>query len=190
VEAGGSFTRYDASFLNNNDGYNAGGFAEWRPGRYFRLLARGGYTAYFFDQTSSSLKAMDQDSWYGQLTVTHELTDVFSYSLDLGHELRLGTEADFIKAWHARAGFDWGLIRNLKLTSYLSYEHGDQGQGGQGGHTVETYDWLGLNLGLSHPITKNLTAAIRYRLTLRGSDVASREYTQNLVGLIVSYQLE
>lgn len=190
VEAGGSFTRYDQNFLNDNDGYNAGAFVEWRPGQYFRLQARGGYTALLFDQTSTSLRAMDRDSWYANVRASHQLSEVLSYSLDVGHELRLGTEADSIKAWYARAGLDWSFIKNFKLTSYLSYEHGDQGEPGQGAGVVETYDWLGLNFGLSHPVTKNLGAAIRYRLSLRGSDIALREYAQNLLGIILTYQMK
>ncbi len=187
-EAGGSFTRYDKPFLNDNTGYNVGAFAEWRPGRYFRVRAHAGYAAYLFDQTSTQIRAEDRDSWYARLTITHELGEAFSYSLDLGHEIRLGTDADSIEAWYARPGIDWRLIKNLRFRAYLGYEHGDQGRAGQGGGVVETYDWLGLGFNLSHPITKNLAASLRYRLTLRSSDIADREYTQNLVGLILAYE--
>ncbi len=89
-----------------------------------------------------------------------------------------------------RPNIEWSFIKNFKLTSYLSYEHGDQGESGQGGGVVETYDWLGLGLNVSHPITKNLSAALRYRLTLRGSDIALREYAQNLVGIILTYEFK
>ncbi len=53
---------------------------------------------------------------------------------------------------------------------------------------IETYDWLGVGLGLSHPLTENLMATLRYRLTIRGSDRSSREYTQDLVGILLTYQ--
>ena len=190
LEAGGSFTRYDNSFLNDNDGYNVGAFGEWRPGEYFRLRARAGYTALLFEQTSATLRAIDQDTWYGEIRGTHELSQFLSYSVSLGHELRLGAEADAVTAYYAHGSIDWSPIKNFKLTGYVSYEHGDQGKAGQGAHTVETYDWVGLGFGLSHPITKNLSATLRYRLTLRGSDVALREYAQNLVGVIVSYEMK
>lgn len=188
VEGGGSFTSYDEAVLNRNVGYNAGAFAEWRPGQYLRVEAHGGYSAYLFDQTSRVLTAVDQYAWYGRITATHQVTDFFYYSLSAGRELRLGTEADFIKAWYVRPGIEWHLVHNLKLNAYLAYEHGDQGQPGQGGAVVETYDWMGMGFGLSQPITENLAATLRYRHTLRQSDKANREYTQNLVGILLTYQ--
>ena len=189
VEANGSLTAYGEHFLNDNSGYSVGPFVEWRPGQYFRLEAHVGYAAFLFDQTSTTIRAENQDSWYGRLLASHELSEAFSYGLELGHELRLGTEADFIKAWYVRPEFDWRFIKGFRFTGYLSYEHGDQGEAGQGS-VVEVYDWLGLGFRLSHPITKKLSAAIRYRLTLRSSDHTSREYNQNLVGVILAYQFE
>ncbi len=78
TEAGGSFTTYERSSLNDNTGYNAGVFAQWRPGEYFRAEAHAGYAAYLFDQTSvplgerDRLRAQDRDSWYASIRVTHQ----------------------------------------------------------------------------------------------------------------------
>lgn len=190
VEAGGSFTTYEQDFLNDSQGYSAGVFADWRPGPYFRIQARGGYCALLFDQTSQSITAKDQDTFYAGLTVGHEITEAVSYSLSGGHELRLGTDADSIEDWYVRPAIDWHVIKNLIFSTYLSYEHGEQGQRDQAGAVGETYDWLGAGLGLSHPITKKLSFMLKYRVTLRSSDVASRDYTQNLVGLRLTYQFE
>lgn len=189
-EAGGSFTRYDQHFLNDSTGYRAGLFGQWRPGRYLKLEGHAGYQAYLFDQTSSALRAIDQYAWYGSLIATHQLTDFFNYSLGAGRELRLGSEADFIKAWYVRPAINWRPLNEVQVQGYLSFEHGDQGQAQQGGGVVETYDWLGFGFVVSRPVLGRLNAAIRYRHTLRGSDLSSREYSQNLIGLILTYPFQ
>jgi hypothetical protein len=190
LETGGSFTRYDQNFLNDSTGYRAGLFGQWRPGRYLKVEGHAGYQAYLFDQTSSALRAIDQYAWYGSLIATHQLTDFFNYSLDVGRELRLGTEADFIKAWYARPAINWRPLNQVQVQGYLSFEHGDQGQAQQGGGVIETYDWLGFGFVVSRPVLGRLNAAIRYRHTLRGSDLAGREYSQNLIGLILTYPFQ
>lgn len=187
VEAAGSFTAYDQAFLNDNQGYSGGIFADWKPGAYFRVQAHGGYSAYLFDQTSRVIKAMDQNAVYAALTVRHDITEAVSYYLSAGHELRLGTEADSIEDSYLRPSIRWNIIKDLTFSTYLSYEHGKQGHANQTGAIAETYDWLGTGFSLSHPITKNLTLTLKYRLTLRSSDVAYREYAQDLVGLRLSY---
>jgi len=190
VEAAGSFTTYDQAFLNDNQGYSGGIFADWKPGSYFQVQAHGGYSAYLVDQTSQVITAVDQHTVYAALTLRHDITEAVSYSLSAGHELRLGTEADLIEDSYLRPSIRWNIIKDLTFSTYLSYEHGNQGHANQTGAIAETYDWLGTGLSLSHPITKNLTLTLKYRLTLRSSDVADREYAQDLVGLRLSYRFE
>lgn len=190
VEAGGSFTRYEQDFLNNGQGLSAGAFAGWRPSDFIRVEARGGYTAFFFEQTSRAIRAANQDGIYASLTVSHDITKAIRYSVAVGHELRLGTSADLIEDYYVRPSVDWYIIRDLKLTTYLSYEHGKQGEGELGAALSETYDWVGTGLAISYPITRKLTATLRYRLTLRSSDLSEGDYTQNLVGVMVAYHFQ
>ena len=145
---------------------------------------------YLFRQTSFFIRAVDQDAWYAGLTLDHAITEAVSYSLSAGHELRLGIQADSIEDWYLRPAVNWHIIKDLNLATSFSYEHGTQGQGYQAGFSSETYDWFGLGFTMSHPIFKKLSGSLSYRLTLRSSDAASREYTQNLVGLQLQYLLQ
>ena len=187
LEGSGAFTGYDRKFLNDNTSYSAGVYGDWHPGLNFNVQPRVGYAIYDFEQKSSSVRAVDQDSWYADLTASHQFSDAMSYSFNLGHELRLGIQADSVESWYFRPGFTWKLIKNLSLNLYLAYEHGKQGSSDQSSISEETYDWFGGGLGLNTPITDNLTVGINYRLTLRESDTATREYTQNLAGFLVTY---
>lgn len=190
LEATGSFTSYDEPILNDNTGYSAGIYADWQPGAYFRVQPRAGYTAYMFDQTSRTVRAVDQDGWYASLSLTHDITQAISYSITAGHELRLGIQADSIEDTYVRGAVNWRIIRDLTITTDLSYENGTQGAGRGLGNFKETYDWFGGGLTLGHAITKKLIASLNYRYTLRTTDAASREYTQNLAGLRLTYQLQ
>jgi hypothetical protein len=47
--------------------------------------------------------------------------------------------------------------------------------------------WLSGGLTIAYTFMKNLRASLNYRLTLRDSDLQNRGYTQNLVGLQLTY---
>lgn len=190
VESGESLTAYRRDFLNDNQGYSGGVFADWNPGTSFRVQASGGYCGYSLDKQAQVIQAMNGETVYVTLTVTHSISDAVNYRLRAGHELRLGTSADLIEDSYVRPSIKWEIIKHLSFTSYLGYEHGRQGPATQTGGLSETYDWLGGGLIFSHPITKRLVAGLSYRLTLRASDEADREYAQHLLGLRLTYGIQ
>jgi hypothetical protein len=190
VEVTGSVTSYEQAVLNNNTGYSAGVYADWQPGSYFRVQPRVGYTEMFFEQTSRSIHATDEGSWYASLVLTHDITEAISYSITAGHELRLGIEADSIEDTYVRPSVGWRIIKDLTLAADLSYETGTQGSFQAGGGVHEAYDYFGGGINASHAITKKLILALYYRHTLRSSNVAGRDYAQNLVGLQLTYSFQ
>lgn len=190
LEAAGSFTSYDQRVLNDNTGYSLGVYADWRPGTYFQVLPRAGYTAYFFDQTSRVTRAVDQDTWYANLTVTHAITEAITYAVTAGHELRLGIQADFIEDTFVRPSVTWLAMKNLSVRGTISYETGSQGSGRANRGVEEDFDWFVGGIGLTHQLTRNLTVSLNYQHTVRTSSAASREYNQNVVGLRVNYTLQ
>jgi len=190
VEGGVSFTSYDKAVLNDNVNYNGGVYAEWHPSSSFRVKPRFGYTVYDFDQTSDVVKAEDQEGWYFDITATHQFTSSMSYSLSGGHEYRFGISSDLIEDWYIRPAFNWAFADNARFNVDLSYEHGDQSAGiyDQPGSN-ERYDWVGTTFGLTYSLSKRFVVGLNYRLTLRSSSVDNYDYTQNRVGLLVSYQM-
>jgi hypothetical protein len=189
LEASGSFTTYDQPVLNDNKGYSLGLYGDWRPGHFIRLQVRGGYTAYYFDQTSTTVPAQDQNSWYFDLTAVHDVTKSVSYAVSFGHGLSLGIQADAVETWYFRPAVSWKFIKDWSFSTSLSYERGTQGLAAS---TIvpETYDYLGLGFGLHHQITKKLSAGLNYHFTLRSSDIPSRDYSQNLVTIGATYSLQ
>jgi hypothetical protein len=190
LEGSASFTRYDQLVLNDNTSYSGGVYGDWQTSPYFHLQARGGYTLFQFQHTSQTIQTGNFSAWYIGLTATHQITDRISYSLNGGHDLRLGIQADLVDEWYVTSAITWGIINNWTFQTGLSYQHGTQGVSNQGGNFTETYDWLAATFGLNHSITDKLTASLNYRFTLRSSDQASQEYTQNLVGVQLNYRLQ
>ena len=188
IEGTGSFTTYDQMVLNDNNSYSAGVYADWRPGKAFRIQPRFGYTIFQFQQTSTNIQTSNLNSWYADLNITHQVTDAISYTLDAGHEVQTGIQSDAIEDYYVRPSIHWDIIKNVNLNTSFSYEHGDQGVGNVRNNLVETFDWLGVNVGASFSIIKKLSLGLNYRLTLRSSNVANNEYTQNFVGITLTYQ--
>jgi hypothetical protein len=187
VETTAAFTSYDYAILNNNQNYSAGLYADWLPGKALDVQARGGYTITQIQHTSLSIETSDVPSWYAGLTISHQITDAIGYSLDAGHEVQSGIQADVVEDYYARPSVHWSIIKNLGLTTGLSYEHGNQGEGNVFGNLTETYDWLGANIDVSYAIMKRLSLALNYRLTVRSSNLPTDEYTQNVVGIALTY---
>ena len=197
LESTAAFTRYEQTVLNNNDAYTAGAFAEFRPSAYLRVTARGGYATYQFQntsttnaQTSTRIQTSSQNTWYASLNLAHEPMDSVNYSLEAGHEVQLGTSSDLVEDWYVRPNINWKIIKDLSFSTSLFYEHGDQGVGSSGslpGNPNGTFDWYGGEIKLQHPLTRRLDLGFNYRLTLRSSSTPNDGYTQNLVGLQLTY---
>jgi hypothetical protein len=187
VEGTTSLTSYDQPVLNDSTGYSLGAYADWKPGHYFSLQPRLGYTIYDFDQTSVVLPAEDQDAWYVDLTLRHAPTEVVSYSISAGHELRLGIQSDMIDAYYVRPAATWSIFKDVTLNTNLFYEHGSQEGGGLGSLAGEDYDWFGGSIGFGYMPAKRLRLGLNYRATFRSSNLPNRDYTQNVVGLEVTY---
>ncbi|HTI98989.1 MAG TPA: outer membrane beta-barrel protein [Dongiaceae bacterium] len=189
LEGTATFTTYDQAIRNNSSSYSVGVFADWQPGSFLRIQPRAGYTIYQFDKTSLTSRTSDLNSWYVDLTLDHSITKFLNYTLSAGHEVRLGIQSDVIEDWYVRPNLHWSIIQRLALNTYLSYEHGKQGVGDQGGNLNETYDWMGGGVGLSYPLFKRVSTSLSYRGTIRSSTDSSREYTQHVVGLVLTYEV-
>jgi len=189
LEATLASTAYDQNTLNNSMNYSAGVYADWQPGHALHVQPRFGYTYLQFDQTSQLITAANQGSWYLDLTATHDVTEAVSYSLSAGHEMTLGIYGDTIEDWYVRPAVNLKIIKNLGLNTSFSFQDGTQGIGNRTGSLAEHYDWFTWGVGLNYALVKRLTLGLNYGLTLRTSNYQSRDYTQNLAGLRLTYNL-
>jgi hypothetical protein len=210
VEVTASYLTYEQAVLNNNESYSAGLYADYTPDSYFRVQPRAGYTIYQFQHTSESaqifdltptgvpiiaptgetIQTQDLNSWYADLTVSHQVTKAINYAFSAGHEVQPGIQSDVVEDYYFRPNINWTIIKDLSLNTSLFYDRGNQGAGNISGNLTETYDWYGGSLMVSYPLMKKLLLTVNYRLTLRSSNIPSDEYAQNLVGLRLTYQMQ
>lgn len=188
VEATATFTKYDQKLLNDHSSYSAGFLSEWEPGNEFRIQPRVGFTVFQIDQTAQSIRTADLNSWYANLRISGRATETISYTLEAGHEIRTGLASDLIETWYFRPSLRWHIAQNVTLGSSVSYEHGQQGIGNIAGNQTESFDWVGLNGNASWRILERLSLGLDYRLVLRSSELSSRSYKQNIIGLVFTYQ--
>jgi hypothetical protein len=205
VESTASFTEYDERALSDDNSYSAGFYADWRLGSSFNVQPRAGYVIYQFGQTSRSLEfttsgpvvvpvaepiqASTLNSWYVDLTVSHQISKNTSYALDAGHEIQLGVESELIQDWYFRPSISMRIVDDLRLNGSLFYERGNQSLGNTSENLSEAFDWYGGALTFSYPLGNKLIASLNYRLTLRDSNIQDRSYVQDLVGFRLTYQL-
>jgi hemolysin activation/secretion protein len=191
VESSASFTTYEQQALNNNNAYSVGPYVEFRPGPYFTLTVRGGYSINQFANTSTNIQTASQNSWYGSINITHKPRASISYSLDIGREVQSGAQSDLVEDWYVRPNITWKIINGLDFNTAISYERGDQGVGSTGslpGSPNSKFSWYTGELSLQHPLTSRLTLSLDYRLTVRTSSAPNDGYTQNMIGLQLTYR--
>ncbi len=193
TEATAAFTTYEQSYLNNNNAYTLGAYAEFSPGQTLKATLRGGFTTYQFQGGSTAIgtnppvHTSDQNSWYGSINLSQELRKSIAYSLDAGHEVQLGTQSDLVEDWYVRPNVNWKFIRGTSFQTGFFYEHGNQGVGNISGNLNENFDWYGGQFSMQQILTSRLTLDLTYRLTERSSSISTDGYTQNLVGLQLTY---
>lgn len=187
TEAAAGWTAYDQTILPDNVNYSVGVFGDWRPNSAMRITPRAGYAEYVFEHGTGALSEPDQGAWYADLMASHQLTDKVTLGLSAGHELRLGIQAASVEDWYLRPNVAWRIFRQLTGMGDVFYEHGRQGLLSQFGGVTENYDSYGFGLGLNYTAVENLTVGLNYRLTLRSSDLGTRDYTQNFVGVLLTY---
>jgi hypothetical protein len=187
VEGSASFMTYEETVLNNNQVYSAGIYGDLRPGHYFSVQPRFGYTIFDCSQTSSSVQGGNLNSWYAELTLKHQATEFLNYTLSAGHEILPGVQSDAIQDTYVRPAVNWNLTRKVTLQTSGFFEHGDESAGQQASWLEDNYNWYGGALSLSYSPAKKVRVSLNYRLTMRSSNESSNEYTQNQIGLQITY---
>jgi hypothetical protein len=190
-----AYTAYNQDVFNDNTSYSAGVYGTWSPDSALSIEPRVGYSIDQFDNNSRFLHQSNLDSWYADLSVTHQITKFVYYSLDAGRNIGAGVQSDADKYWYANAGITWNFIRNFSLQPKLFFQHGNAGIGTteiatppSGSPVVsEIYNWYGGSIGLNYQLTKRFTVGWNYQYTKRTSSVGTRGYTQNIIGLQVTY---
>lgn len=181
VEGSGSDTTYDEGERNDFQSVSFGPFLEWQVTEAINLGLRGGWSWTMFDQTGTSPAPDDVSVPYLGIDARHQLTDNFNHSFSATREVRVGFNSEFIEILAFRYGFGWQLTEMISLSGGAFYELGEE-------PGDEEYDRYGLNLGVPFQLTDRLAFSLGYQFTVRDSNFAGRDYTNNRGTATLRYQ--
>jgi hypothetical protein len=190
VEGAVGLTTYQERLLNNNTDLSAGLFGDWRANAALRVTARAGYVVYIFEQIPGQIRVSDENAGYGDVTASDQVTDKLTASLSVGHQLLLGYQGNSTDTWYVHPGASWRVLHDVTLRATPFYEQGTQGLLSLAGNFQENYEWYGVDMGLTYTPRRNLTVTADYRVTLRSSDLALRSYTQDQIGIMLTYTFQ
>jgi hypothetical protein len=183
LELEGGLTAYDQTHLENNTEFAAGPFYESQFSPYLRARLSSGFVAHFFTPTSFSA-IRDFDSYYLDLTLSHELNKWFSQWLSAGRRIEGGTPNaslyvhDFL---YYQANFY--ALKDTRFGLHVSYDHGDTSGG-----LDEVFDRYGAGFLLSRSFGRDLTATVIYEFWHKDSGLYNYGYVQNRLMFDATYK--
>jgi|GEM_PF-635919 len=187
LESTAAFTKHDQNVLNDNSIYTIGVYGDWQPGSYFHISPRVGYSLSEYGHSSSSVQTAGQASWYANLSISHQPTEILSYSLDFGKQTQNGIQSDAVETYTVGPSVTLHIFKNVGLSASFSYENGTQGAGNISGNLTESFNYYNSSISANYSLTKKLNLSLNYRNTLRSSSGSTLGYTQNLIGLLLTY---
>ena len=182
VEAGGSFTDYSSEFFHDNLQFSVGPFIEMQVSRDLRARAAGGYVRSDFEEEGISSAPSSVDDFYAQISLDHQLSQYVDHRLALGREATSGAEAELITYWYARYENNWRFSQYATLNTSLLYENGRERSG-----VAEKLWRAGGSLGVTVPLSRQLSTRVQYHLIYKNSNKANRDYLQNVIGIELHY---
>lgn len=193
LEASGSFTSYRVPIQSNNQSFSIGPYADWQLRPTIHLILRGGPTYYFFDANGRS-KASTLSSYYLGLSLSHQLTDFFSHSLDVRRDIEPGLNlgSDYIEQLTLSYSLSYALTQRIGLSASVTYQNGSQPLplfvfGPFIIEGTEHYEFYGAGPQVSWRFTDKLTASLRYFHWQRSSTFAGRGFGENTVSFNLAY---
>ena len=164
------------AFFSDAKQWSAGLFFETPISQYLRFRGSVGYTDY------APEKSPDSTGVYAQIDIQHRVNQFVDYTLTGGRSINFAFYGGSVDLSYARLLANWKIMRKVSIGTSVNYDHGSQiGSGG------ETFDRYGAGITLSRNITSKLSAILGDQFYWRTSNIADREYVNNIVSVNFNY---
>ncbi len=187
MESGASLIDYSDPLVKDGLEYNAGLFYDAPLTPHISLNSRLGYTIYSPDSKETIGEAKQEEGVYAQLSAQHQLNQFISHTLSAGRKsdigLHLALAGEYLQYYFVYWDADLEFIHHVSIRPRILYENGSRT-----GTINEHFDRFGLDLFVSRPVTRKLTASVGYRHLVRQSDVRNLSYTANSVFVTLAYR--
>jgi hypothetical protein len=185
LDVSASIIDYDQDFQNDGWSGSVGPFIELQVTRHLKFRASAGYQMMSFDAGGGNGDASDLNGWFAYMNLSHQMNSRVTEALAIGHESRLGLVTNYAEVDYARYLINWQMSSALSSSLDLLYENARESSGG----TFESEDSQRFSAGasLEYAVSRKLSVGLRYRYSLKDSNLLLRDYYQNLVSAVVRY---
>lgn len=121
--------------------------------------------------------------YYWTFAAHNKLNLWYSHSLTVGHERQPGFDANYVDIDYIRYTGSWRANTNIDLEFVTGFEHYKEAQG----FAPESLDRWYVGLGFSYRLRQNLSTRFRYSHYSRDSNLAFRDYQQNVTTIGFAY---
>ncbi len=185
VDLGAGLIHYRSASTNqfgDATQWSAGGFYEREVSQYLRFRGGAGYTVYQPDSGASLPNGGQFSGVYGQVGLTHRITQYVDYTLSGGRNISFTFYGGTVDLYYVYLQANWKVLQKTTISTPLTYEHGKQATA-----FGETFDRYGTGISFGRNLARKLNGSLGYQFYWRDSDVAGQSYTVNVVSLSLSY---
>lgn len=189
LELSGGLLAYDESErrrIQDNQHFAVGPFLSGQLSEYTAFQFGAGYVLYFLDELavpgSFTNAATTLDAVYVSASLRQQVGQFLDHSLRLSRSVQSGIASELLDLWRVEHWAAWRIVRDVGVTTSLSYEHGRQP--GLGGETLDRY---GAGISLARPLTRKAAGRVGYQVYYKQSDQPNRGYLQNRLVLDLTY---
>jgi hypothetical protein len=194
LEAAASDREYN-DFNGDYTQLSAGPFMKIQITDHIKAQVSGGYE--YIDAPQNSFNPIvetgvigpgysggSKDSYYFDVTIDHELNKYFLERFSIGHELELGLLAELSDVSYVNYTASWHVNQHLNLSFNVGYQDVEE----YGGLiSASSFDAFTAGAQANFPVTKNISGSLLYQFTDKSADIDDQGYTQNRVGLLLTY---
>jgi len=184
IELGGGLLNYTGTNVTFTSAkqWNAGVFLDTPVSEYLHFRGSVGYTEYIPDTSGTTNSTSDFTGLYGEIDLQHRVNRFLDYTLSAGHNITFAFYGGAVELTYARLLANWKIMQKTSIGTTLEYDHGTQGI-----FSPETFNRYGASISLSRTITAKSTGSLGYQFYWRTSNLAGRDYSDNIVSLNYRY---
>ena len=183
LQASFSDTRYEKSFENDNTSESLGPFVKATLSNFLSVSAAAGGFLTQYDHGGGNGDTSDVSSYYGNVGVTHQMTQYLSETLTAGKEYLPGLTSNYTQRIYVNYGDQWNATKQIGVSANLFWENLDDSDA----LFRENSNRYGLNFNISDALTDHLNVNMGYSFLLKDADPSFLSYYQNLGTLGMQY---
>ena len=179
-----TINRWKENFQNNSQTNSIGGFFVWQPTD--NLEVEGGlfWTSDFFSNNGNNQDTSGNVSApTGNLTLRHFINPLWQHAITYGRALPLGTVSNTVDTQYADYTVQYDGFARSRVDFGVGWINGVDSGGIQ---PEDFHRWI-FRIGLGYNLSPKLSFRTYYQYALRDSNIPSRNYGQNKVGITFKY---